>query len=320
MVNIHFEDKAFERHEGETVLDVLHRHDIPAPFSCRRGVCQSCMLKAVDGEVPERAQEGLASKLKADNYFLACLCWPKTDITIEMPNEAELCLRARVFKREDFGPDLCRLFLQTEKPLDYRAGQFINIHKSESLIRSYSLASLPQKEHMLELHVKREGEGEMSNWILDELKQGVIFDIQGPNGDCYYRNENPDQNILMVGTGTGLAPLIGIVKDALNQKHKGQIYLYHGSSQVSGLYCLEELQVLSQQHDNVHVVTCLSQQALAGHELGRASDIALKAHPDLKGWSVYLCGDPQMVKETRDKVCRQGVKFNDVIVDPYEHS
>jgi NAD(P)H-flavin reductase len=320
LATIRFEDQEFERNEGETVLDVLHNHDIPAPFSCRRGVCQSCMLKAVAGEVPERAQEGLASKLKEENYFLACLCWPKTDLEIEMPKEEELCIRARVFKRDDFSENLCRLYLQTEKPLDYYAGQFINIHKSETLIRSYSLASVPQQDDMLELHVRREGDGKMSNWILDELQRGVIFEIQGPNGDCYYRDDKPEQNILMVGTGTGLAPLLGIAKDALLQGHSGQIHLYHGSSRAEGLYCIEDLKTLAEQYANFSFHTCLSREDVELHRDGRASDLALDDHPDLRGWRVYLCGEPRMIEDTRDNACHAGARFSDVIIDPYEHS
>jgi NAD(P)H-flavin reductase len=278
------------------------------------------MLKVIDGDVPERSQEGLASKLKQEKYFLACLCWPKTDIEIQLPDPSQICMRARVNKREDISDNLCRLFLQTEKPLSYRAGQFINIHKSESCVRSYSLASLPQQDQLLELHVKREGDGEMSNWILDELKEGKIFEIQGPSGECYYELDNPEQNILMVGTGTGLAPLLGIARDALLNGHKGSIHLYHGSRYAVGLYCLQELEALQAQYSNFEFHTCLSREGHDQHREGRASELALEDHPKLRGWAVYLCGDPDMVRDTQQKVNQAGARPDDVNIDPYEHS
>ena len=320
MTKIQYQEQAFERNDGETVLDVLHNNDVPAPFSCRRGVCHSCMLEAVEGEVPERAQEGLSITHKQKNYFLACLCWPKSDMTVALPQEEELCMRARVVKRDNINDKLCRLFLQTEKPMDFRPGQFVNIHKGGHLVRSYSIASMPQKRTMLELHIKRVENGEMSNWLLDEVKAGTIFEIQGPNGDCFYQPGKPEQPILLVGTGTGLAPLLGIAREALSQGHGGPIELYHGSSLDEGLYCGAELQALADEYSNFSFHTCLSREEHPDHRYGRASDLAFEDHPDLSAWAVYLCGEPAMVKDAQRLAVQAGADGKEVYVDPYEHS
>ena len=65
-----------------------------------------------------------------------------------------------------------------------------------------------------------------------------------PKGNCFYIPDNPEQNLLLIGTGCGLAPLYGIIRDALAQGHRGAIKLYHGSKTVESLYMSKELKVL----------------------------------------------------------------------------
>jgi NAD(P)H-flavin reductase len=317
---IRYQGENYERNEGETVLDVLHRNRIPAPFSCRRGVCHTCMMQVVSGEIPARAQEGLLDKFKSENFFLACLCWPKHDIEVCYADEKEICIPAKVVSREDLTTDICRLYLQPSRIIDYRPGQFINWHQSPQLIRSYSLASLPAHDRWLELHVKRKVNGLLSNFILDEIREGDVIDIQGPHGDSYYRDCDPATPLLMVGTGTGLSPLIGIVRDALYQGHTGDIMIYHGARTSAGIYDVERLAALAAEHNNVSYQACVSGEGETPYLQGRASAIALANHTDLRGWKVYLCGDPAMVRQTRHKACLAGARFHDVIMDPFEYT
>jgi NAD(P)H-flavin reductase len=50
----------------------------------------------------------------------------------------------------------------------------------EGVIRSYSLASLPAKDHFLELHIRRKKSGQFSHWIFDEFQLGEYIDLQAP--------------------------------------------------------------------------------------------------------------------------------------------
>lgn len=68
--------------KGENVLECLLRGGQRIPHSCKEGVCQSCIMKLADGEVPEKAQNGLKTTLKQQKYFLACQCYPVSDIEI----------------------------------------------------------------------------------------------------------------------------------------------------------------------------------------------------------------------------------------------
>ena len=175
--------------------------------------------------------------------------------------------------------------LRPSTPLYYRAGQFINIRREDGVVRSYSMASVPRLDQELELHVKRMPNGQMSNWLCDQVKPCDGVDLQGPNGDCFYDPALRDKKLLMIGTGTGLAPLLGIVRDALDAGHSDDIYLYHGSREADGLYLADEVSALDAASANFHFVSCISGDGeTMGFRSGRADVAAFGDHPDLQGW------------------------------------
>ncbi len=230
MAHIFFDDKQIELNEGQSVLLGLLGHDYAIPNHCRAGVCQSCLMQAVDGDIPAAAQVGLKDTFKAQGYFLACCCQPNTPLHVMTANDLALRCPAEVVAHELINPDVLCLKLKPHSEFDYRAGQFISIWKNKNLTRSYSLASVKQLDESLELHIRRVPDGKVSGWLHDEVVVGDTLEIQAARGDCFYvadkiPHETP-HNILLAGTGTGLAPLIGIARDAIAQKHRGKIHAY----------------------------------------------------------------------------------------------
>ena len=122
----------------------------------------------------------------------------------------------------------------------------------------------------------------------------------------------------MIGTGSGLAPLAGIVSEALHHGHAGPIHLYHGSREMDGLYWIGEMQELAQQYPNFHYTPCVSRgEAPDGVARGRANDVAMTAFDNLKGWRVYLCGHPEMVNQTKRQAFLKGASFQDIYSDAF---
>ena len=73
---------------GETLLDAWLRSGIAARFSCRGGSCHTCLLRCTAGELPARAQRGLAPHLQRQGCFLPCLCLPTGPLEVA-PVEAD---------------------------------------------------------------------------------------------------------------------------------------------------------------------------------------------------------------------------------------
>ncbi|MBT3534351.1 MAG: 2Fe-2S iron-sulfur cluster binding domain-containing protein [Rhodospirillaceae bacterium] len=323
MAHISFAGAKYSLGPEESVLECLERAEYEIPFSCRNGVCLTCMMRVREGEPPRASQKDLREGQRQQGYFLPCVCHPEDDLDIESPSDAELYGRGVVTDVTQLSANICRLRLKAATPLFYHAGQFINLRRGDGLVRSYSLASVPRLEDTLELHIKRLGRGRMSNWIHDDLKVGEALDIQGPNGDCYYIGDQPERPLLLIGNGSGLAPLFGIARDALAAGHMGQIYLYHGSRMADGLYYMDEMRSLAQENDNFHYVPCLSGEDAAVREAagardGRAEAVALADHTGLADWRVYLCGYPPMVKSAKKLAFLAGAALADILADSFE--
>ena len=318
MYNIYFQEKKYKCRNNETVLQVFMRHGVTVPFSCGNGICHTCLHRCEHGEVPSESQVGLRETLQEQGYFLICKCIPRNDMRIAVPRNADLFNHMVVHKKELLAPDVCRILLESATQLYYHAGQFINIRNKDGVTRSYSLASVPQEDHFLEIHVKRIPDGIMSNWIFDDLSENDELEFQQPTGNSYYVQGEREQPLLLIGTGTGLSPLIGIARDALINGHMGLIYLYHGSRHLHGLYLRDILNELSKHYTNFHSVSCVSgSETSKGYRNGRANDVALEDHVDLKGWRVYLSGEPGMVETMQQSAQDAGANPLEIHTDPF---
>ena len=320
MPKLRLEGRLYDRDEGETVLDALLRQGVDISYSCKRGTCFTCLLRAPGAAIPATAQRGLRRTVCVEGYFLACCFRPTEDeLEVERPREAEVYGRAIVRAKLPASRTAVRLFLEPATALYYHPGQFINLRRADGLTRSYSLASVPRTDPLLELHVRRMVNGTMSQWVFDHLQVGDTIDIAGPYGSCFYLQDDVAKPILLIGTGIGLAPLIGIARDALHAGHTGPMYLYVGSRKADGLYLQQELRELSLQHPNFRYEPCVSgREVPTGHHAGRADDVAFGRHSELDGWRVFLCGVAPMVHDARKRAYLAGARLADIHAEAFD--
>jgi NAD(P)H-flavin reductase/ferredoxin len=318
MLNITLGASKIACQTDETVLDALLKANIQIPYGCRQGVCQSCLMRSLDAAPPVLAQAGLKDTLAKQNYFLACRCHPEQDMAVALPDQQSAWLEARVIEKQQLSPDIMRLVLQYDAELAFFAGQFVNLQRFDGLTRSYSIANSPQQDKILEFHIRRLPNGRFSGWVHDELQPDTLLTLTQAQGSCHYLPGRAEQPLLLIGTGSGLAPLYGIINDALAQGHTGAIHLFHGSRDSNGLYLNAELRELARQFANVNYTACLSGEAgETGHAQGRAHDLALNANQNLKGWRVYLCGHPEMVKQSQRMAYLKGASLRDIYADAF---
>lgn len=318
MPQIRYEDRSYVIEADESVLDCLLRHGVSVSYGCRAGVCQSCLMQAVDGAPPAESQKGLKDTQKFDKQFFACLCRPQSDLEVTVPGVAAKIYDSQVIEVEHLSAEIVRVRLSRPEGFSYRAGQFINIFAPGDVSRSYSLASVPDLDDYLELHVRRIPAGLVSSWICDELKSNARLRVSEAMGQCFYVPSNYDQPLLLIGTGSGLAPLYGIARDAIRQGHSGAIHLYHGSSHQNGIYYVEEMTALVEKHPHFNYTPTLSQaHELAKVQSGRAHEKALQTIGQLEGWRVYLCGHPEMVQGAKKMAFLAGAAIKDIYADPF---
>jgi CDP-4-dehydro-6-deoxyglucose reductase, E3 len=316
MASVRFEERSYVLREGENVLDGLLRHGRSVPHSCKTGVCGSCMMRSVGGEVPGRAQAGLKDSWKARGYFLPCVCHPERDLAVA-PVENDAQVAARITALDRLSADVLRVRLACEAAFDFRPGQYVTLLRGDGLARSYSIASLPE-EGEIELHVRRIPNGLMSGWLHENARVGEPVRILGPSGECFYVCGREDQPLLLAGAGTGLAPLYGILRDALRSGHRGPMHLFHGAVHSGGLYLTGELRELARKHPNFeYTPTVLKAQPSEDLAAGPIDQVVLARHPKLAGWRGYVCGDPGLVQAIKKKLFLSGMASRDIYADSF---
>lgn len=318
MPSILYNDTAYEVEESKSVLETLEAHGHDVPNACRSGVCQSCLMKAVKGTPPAESQKGLKNTLVAQGYFLSCRCMPADDLSVVLPDAVGLQCAARITRVRKLSERVLEVALSPEGEFHYRPGQFLTLINATGVARSYSIASVPEHDDALHLQIALMPNGVMSTWIASDDSADAAVRLQGPHGNCFYVPGNAEQPLLLVGTGTGLAPLYGIVRDALAQGHTGPIYLFHGSLREDGLYCVADLQAIAEQHGNFHYAPCvLEGPAADGIHVGAIDALTLEHLPQLKGFRAYLCGAPELVKIMQRKVFLAGISMQEIFSDPF---
>lgn len=318
MKNINIGDAQYNCEQDETVLDALLRQDVDISYACKKGTCHSCMAKCVSGRPPEKSQSDLKDTLRSQNYFLSCLCVPEQDMDIRLPEQSELFSEGTVVVHEMLNRNTLLLVIECPDADEHRAGQFVNLQREDGLIRSYSIANMPEVSKKLEFHIRRLPNGKFTEWVHDQVKVGDKMSVSAPQGHCFYMPERKDQGLLLVGTGTGLAPLVGILADALAQGHTGSIHLFHGSSEKEDLYRVDELQALTKKHANFSYIPCVSRGSVGeGFTQGRVNTVAMSQMTELKNYRVFLCGHPEMISQMKTQVFLGGVSIADIYVDAF---
>lgn len=318
MAVVIFENNTVEVNSDETVLDALLRNGHDVPYGCKGGTCQSCMMKIDQGTPTADSQKGLTEQKKQLNYFLPCSCKPESDLTISQ-GESDEKLSAAITEISPLNDNVIKLKLKTD--LKYFPGQFVNLWRDDKVVRSYSLASVPALEQELEFHIRHVENGMFSDWLKTTATDQDSIHVQGPLGSCFYtlNDDNKDQPLLLAGIGTGLAPLYGIVRDALQQGHTGQIILFVGAKQASNLYLKSELKQLSLDYPNVAIEFVAQSSDMDDVKEGDIYQ-EVKALGNLKGYKVFLCGAESFVKKMKKQCFLAGANMPDILSDSFVHS
>lgn len=298
---VDFNNQSYVLAPQESLLQCFLRHNVKYPNSCQAGVCQSCLIKAEDGIVDPVWQEGLPETLKVQGYFLACLAKPETALRVVAPDSSECEVNALIIDIKPLNHNVIQLKLHVKDLGAWIPGQYLSLINPEGTIRSYSIANIPIQEGFIELQIKISSEGSVGQWLLNKATKHTEVKLRGPFGRCFYYN--PDQvpfDILLAGTGTGLAPLIAIIKSALSQNHQGNITLVHGGLTDEDIYYQKELEALSAEFNSFIYDPCVL-QGQGRYPVASVEKRALThlKHPEKT--RVYVCGP----KETTDKLKKQ---------------
>lgn len=314
---IKYQGQSYDHRPGETVLTCLERHGVPIPSFCRNGICQSCLVQMTEGTPPTRAQAGLKESWKRRGLVLSCVCEVIEPLSFE-PSDAASTYPSRLLSVEHLSPTVLRVLLEKPAGLAFEGGQFVQLGRPRDQVsRPYSIASLPSDEH-LEFHIAVYPDGALSPWFATAREQELS--ITGPFGECTYVPDDLDRPLVLAGTGTGLAPLVAVLRAAIAAKHRGPITLYHGARTAEELYYWQELCALElPSHVAIHGA-CLEGPVptqLTAVSAGDLVQMVLSQHPKPTDTRAYLCGSPAFVQTLKKRLFLAGASLARIHSDPF---
>jgi len=196
--------------------------------------------------------------------------------------------------------------------IEFQAGQYISLEVGGER-RSYSIASPPAMNHAVELCVDVSPGGKGSLY-LSKLKPGDEVSFMGPLGQFVLgQAEDKEKKLLFIATGSGIAPLRSMVLDLLEEKKdKRIIQLYWGLRFVEDMFWLEDFRQRHEFCPNFSFELILSKPPerwplVSGYVTEELKELKLGSE-----WGVYLCGNPQMIKEVGQLVEEKGVPKDQV--------
>src|SRR5204863_3727421 len=217
------------------------------PYGCRNGACGSCKGRILSGEVdygPHQAST-LTIEEKREGLALFCCARPLTDLVIEVKEVRRagdirikrLPCRIESIEKPVDDVAIVKLKLPANERLQYLCGQYIDFLLKDGRRRSFSLATPPHDDKLLELHIRHVAGGFFSGPLFNELKGREILRFEGPLGTFFLREES-DKPIIFVAGGTGFAPIKAVIEHALHHKidETRPMVLYWGVRTMRDLY------------------------------------------------------------------------------------
>jgi CDP-4-dehydro-6-deoxyglucose reductase, E3 len=314
-VRLRYGGQDYDLAPGESVLDGLARHGVRVPSACRAGACHACLLKADTGDPGPAGQHGLKPALAARGYFLACLARPATGLAVR--SGPEVITPGTLAASRWLGPDVLAIWLRPGKPVAFRAGQHATLHRGDGVIRTYSIANLPAEAARdgLEFHVRVYPGGAMSTWLA-RAAPGTRVGIGIPAGECFYTPGSPAAALLLAGTGTGIAPLLAIARDAFAQGHTGPVAVLHGAAEPGRLYLGTPLPRCVK-HEALAAIRWRTCALSRGQDIVAAVTAELAAGPGPAATRAFLCGGPRTVAAMRRALFLAGMSLRDICADQF---
>lgn len=322
----------FFAEENETILEAALRQGVGLPYGCRNGACGKCSGEVISGET--RYDAGLLRSAAKREYeagrTLFCQAHAASDLQIkvrEITRSSDLeikTLPCRVEKKQLLTHDVMKLQLklpETER-LQFMAGQYIEFLLKDGKRRAFSIANAPHDDAYIELHIRHVPDGQFGDFVFDGLKEKALMRIEGPFGS-YFLREDSRRPIILVGGGTGFAPLKGMLEHAFHIRLDRQIHLFCGVRARRDLYMDELVQQWLQQHPNLKYTAVLSEPSADDNwqgETGFVHDSVVRHYPDLSGFDVYLSGPPPMVKAGMELFYACGLPETQIYSDSFEYS
>jgi Na+-transporting NADH:ubiquinone oxidoreductase subunit F len=253
----------------------------------------------------------------------------RNDLEIELPAELFLIkeFKVRVGRIVDMTPFIKSVTLEILSPeegISFKPGQYIQLEvpkyklSKEPEYRAFSMSSSSKESHSVELYVGLVEKGVVSTYVHEFLEEEEELIMRGPFGDFYFRDS--EREILLIATGTGLAPIMSILRHIQSERIQRKSTLFFGTRYQEDLFKVDELRVMEKEIPTFTYIPTLSREAEDTHwegKRGRVTDLIDELLPERADYDVYICGNPEMVDSCAERLLKKGVSADHIYFDKF---
>ena len=308
------------KNNNYSILDSAIASNIILPHGCKSGACGSCASKLTKGTISNKNSE-LISK---NNSILLCQSFPNSkEVIIEYTSDELKILKEKnrnnfkiipkelllqVVENKSVTPMVKELSLFVPPKLNFKfyPGSHMDLtYENNKLCRKYSIINSPNNSLNLESNIvsflivnhNRNG---LSKIIHNKIKPGDLLKLKGPYATFQYKIKKDDPVIGIAG-GTGISPILSIVKDLLNKNHTLNALIYLSVRNRDEILEMSTLFKLRQKYKNFSFKITLTREKKLPNNIflnGRVNDNLQKIFKDLSTHKVLISGSDKFVDAT----------------------
>ncbi|MCK5829818.1 MAG: 2Fe-2S iron-sulfur cluster binding domain-containing protein [Methylococcales bacterium] len=326
------ESVSFDCAEDEDIITAAIRQSIYLMSSCREGGCATCKGECTEGdyEIGKVSSQALPPEEQEEDLVLLCRCYPTENMVVEVPytldriaySEEGKEFSTEIIVLESLSTNVMKLCLSRsdgEKEIKLDSGQYYDLEiPGTEITRSYSPANIANKKGEMEFLIRLLEGGKFSTFLSHEAKVGQTINACGPSGVFGLKADGFTPRYFVAG-GTGLAPIISMVRFMKEWGEPQLCTIYFGSTLEEEMFYVQELTQLEKEMDSLTVKLCVWKATDSWHgEKGSVVDILKKdlqettSKPDL-----YLCGPPGMVDAVYSVCEETGVPKEKVYLEKF---
>jgi propane monooxygenase reductase component len=320
--------------EDQTILRAAFEQGVQLMHGCKEGQCAACKSFVLEGDLDEIELDkystfALPDMEREEGSTLLCRAHAYEDLVIELLNYDEEILRSglpirkgtvEVLANEPVTRDMRHLVVKqvAGEDIKFFPGQYMDFTVPDTgEVRSFSMANTPNREGVFEFVIKVYPDGAFSQYLANKVAVGDRIEVEAPFGTCTLR-ENRTSDIVFVGGGAGMAPLLGLLRALAEKGSERQARLYYGARTQADLCFEDELRAFEGKIPGFRYVPALSEE---GDDwdgaTGLITEVVRQNEPSLEGMDAYVCGPPPMVDAAIALLSQRGMSTQNIFYDKF---
>jgi propane monooxygenase reductase subunit len=320
--------------EDQTILRAAFEQGVQLMHGCKEGQCAACKSFVLEGELDDIELDkystfALPDMEREEGSTLLCRAHAYDDLVIELLNYDEEVLRSglpirkgtvEVLANEAVTRDMRHLVVKqvAGEDIKFFPGQYMDLTVPDTgEVRSFSMANTPNRDGVFEFVIKIYPDGAFSQYLANKVAVGDRIEVEAPFGTCTLR-ENRTSDIVFVGGGAGMAPLLGLLRALAEKGSERRARLYYGARTKADLCFEDELQAFEGKIPGFRYVPALSEE---GDDwdgaTGLITEVVRQNEPSLEGMDAYVCGPPPMVDAAIALLSQRGMSTQNIFYDKF---